>query len=179
MKIREPNSIMSECSRPPRYSSRELPPYSYVTGQFPHPIRDAAGHSYGHLPETVEPIDESNWRTNAAWLWAIDLFNQGFFWEAHEAWEGLWHAAGRRGVTADFLKGLIKLAAAGVKHREGRPEGVRRHTARAIELLSPSRGQVVFGVAVDPLLAAAKRWNQTGQIEGQTVVVLPERSGSE
>ena len=36
---------------------------------------------------------------------------------------------------ADFLKGLIKLAAAGVKLREGNPRGVKRHAARAGELL--------------------------------------------
>ena len=54
----------------------------------------------------------------------IALFNAGYYWEAHEAWEGLWHAHGRDGPTADVLKGLIKLAAAGVKVREGRPHGV-------------------------------------------------------
>ena len=47
----------------------------------------------------------------------------------------LWHAAGRTGATADFLKGLIKLAAAGVKVREGRAAGVRRHAERAVDLL--------------------------------------------
>ncbi|TGQ49534.1 DUF309 domain-containing protein, partial [Mesorhizobium sp. M1C.F.Ca.ET.210.01.1.1] len=25
--------------------------------------------------------------------WGIDLFNHGYYWEAHEAWEPLWHAA--------------------------------------------------------------------------------------
>jgi predicted metal-dependent hydrolase len=169
---------MSDLVRPPRYSARQLPPYSYVTGQFPHPIRDPAGHSYGQLPESVTTLDESNWRTNPAWLWAIDLFNRAFYWEAHEAWEGLWHAAGRRGPTADFLKGLIKLAAAGVKHREGRPEGVRRHAARAIELLSPSRGRVVFGVTVDALLTAASYWTEIGQLEGQELSIWLQSGGA-
>lgn len=59
------------------------------------------------------------------------MFNAGYYWEAHEAWESLWHAEGRRGATAEVLKGLIKLAAAGVKVREGRPNGVRTHAARA------------------------------------------------
>jgi hypothetical protein len=35
---------------------------------------------------------------------------------------------------ADLLKGLIKLAAAGVKAREGSSDGVRRHLLRAAEL---------------------------------------------
>jgi hypothetical protein len=144
---------MNDPPNPPRYTSRELPRYSYVPGQFPHPISDAAGHSFGHASEVVTPLDESNWQSNAAWLWAIDLFNQGFYWEAHEAWEVLWHAAGRRGPTADFLKGLIKLAAAGVKVREGKPEGVKLHTARAKQLLESSRGRVVFGIGVAGLLA--------------------------
>ena len=43
-------------------------------------------------------------------------------------------AEGRTGKVADILKGLIKLAAAGVKAREGKPAGVRRHARRAEEL---------------------------------------------
>ena len=39
-------------------------------------------------------------------------------------------------MVADFLKGLIKLAAAGVKSLEEKPTGVTRHTDRAMELLS-------------------------------------------
>ena len=57
-------------------------------------------------------------------------------------WEGLWHACRREGVTADFLKALIKLAAGGVKLREGRPEGLRRHAARAAELLEQVRATI-------------------------------------
>jgi uncharacterized protein len=152
---------MIDSPQPPRYTSRELPPYSYVPGQHPHPTSDPDGHSYGHAPERAEPMSDANWRHNETWLWAIDLFNHGFYWEAHEAWEGLWHAAGRRGPTADFLKGLIKLAAAGVKAHEGRPEGVKLHAARAAELLEPSRGRIVFGIAVDGLLTEAHRLRET------------------
>jgi hypothetical protein len=67
-------------------------------------------------------------------LFGIDLFNHGFYWEAHETWEQVWISCGRAGREADFLKGLIKLAAAGVKLREGRPIGVQRHASRAREL---------------------------------------------
>ena len=76
------------------------------------------------------------WENSAAYLWGIDLFNHGYYWESHEAWEALWHAAGRRGTTADFLKGLIKLAAAGVKAREGNRDGIGRHARRAADLFS-------------------------------------------
>jgi hypothetical protein len=72
-------------------------------------------------------------------LRGIRLFNEGYYWEAHEAWESLWHAHGRRGATAQLLQGLIKLAAAGVKAREGRIAGVRTHASRAAALFDRAR----------------------------------------
>ena len=107
-----------------------LPPYSFVPGHRPHPVSDPAGHSFGTAPPTPPEFDPAAWATNRTYLYAIDLFNHGYYWEAHEAWESLWHACGRTGRIADFLKGLIKLAAAGVKVREGRPAGVVGHARR-------------------------------------------------
>jgi predicted metal-dependent hydrolase len=65
----------------------------------------------------------------------IALFDRGYHWEAHEAWELAWHSEGRRGARADALKALIKLAAACVKIRQRQPRGVRVHASRAAELL--------------------------------------------
>jgi hypothetical protein len=145
----------------PRYCPvRPLPPYSYVPGLNPHPTSDPRGHSYGHHEPAPQPLDETNYRDNATYGFAIDLFNYGFYWEAHEAWEALWHAAGRHGSTADFLKGLIKLAAAGVKAREGRAAGVRQHAERAVELFQDisagRKANVIFGLSLETLIEAAK-----------------------
>jgi predicted metal-dependent hydrolase len=149
---------------PDRYCpARPLPPYSYVTGLSAHPTSDPRGHSFGHAEPSAEPLDPSSWPTNANYLYAIDLFNHGYYWEAHEAWESLWHAAGRTGPTANFLKGLIKLAAAGVKAREGRAAGVRQHAERARELFqdvaaSPLAGDgLVYGLALADLNQAASQ----------------------
>jgi uncharacterized protein len=143
---------------PRYYPERPLPPYSYVPGLTPHPTSDPRGHSFGHAESVAQPLEEGSYERNAAYLYALDLFNHGFYWEAHEEWETLWHAAGRRGPTADFLKGLIKLAAAGVKAREGRQAGVRRHAERAGELLGSLRevedrpNDITFGLRLDRLL---------------------------
>src|SRR6202171_6004569 len=95
-----------------------LPPYSFVPGLFPHPVSDPRGHSFGqHFTAPALP-DPEKWSSNAPYLCGLDLFNHGYYWEAHEAWESLWHACGHKGLVADFLKGLIKLAAGGVKKRE-------------------------------------------------------------
>jgi hypothetical protein len=111
-----------------------FPAYSYVPGRSPHPLSDPHGHSFGAKSQRPEPPDPDQWRVCRPYLYGIDLFNHGYYWEAHEVWEGLWHACGRSGQTACFLKGLIKLAAAGVKVREGMAEGVQSHARRAIEL---------------------------------------------
>jgi len=88
----------------------------------------------------------SGWRVSSDYLFGIDLFNHGFYWEAHEIWEQLWIACGRSGQEADFLKGLIKLAAAGVKVREGRPIGVQRHASRARELFQLVSENMIAGL---------------------------------
>lgn len=114
--------------------NRPLPPYSYVPGKFPHPTRDERGHSFGRAePPCSMPANE-DWQSCEPYLWGFDLFNHGFYWEAHEAWEAVWHSCGRTGPLADLVKGLIKLAAAGVKAREGSADGVRRHLLRGTEL---------------------------------------------
>jgi hypothetical protein len=93
----------------------------------------------GHVPQTVIPLNDDAWQESGEYRYGIDLFNHGFYWEAHEAWESLWHAAGRRGPIGLWLKALIKLAAAAVKLREGNPRGVVRHARRSQELLQELR----------------------------------------
>ena len=173
---------------PPRYApAHPLPPYAYVPGHdLPHPVNDPRGHSYSNAPTDagdalnavarfadLPPDPASRCRVltvtlagNSDWLYAIDLFNGGWYWEAHEAWEGFWHALGRTSLEARFVQGLIHLAAAAVKIREGKPAGVSRHTQRARELLggaladpsgdhgeSPDDAAATLGLSPDSLAA--------------------------
>jgi uncharacterized protein len=150
---------MSEPVRP-RYSTRPFPPYSYVPGSgTPHPVSNAQGHMYGVREELQSPLDPAKWQASETYLYAIDLFNHGYYWEAHEAWEALWHAAGHRGQVADFLKGLIKLAAAGVKFREGNPAGVRRHLQRGQELLRSVNKKQFAGLDIESIIAQTDELN--------------------
>jgi uncharacterized protein len=140
----------------PRYAPAiTLPPYSYVPGHdLPHPVSDPAGHLYAVRDSAHEPpiaaamladlptVLHSRRRAlaatladNSRWLHALDLFNEGFYWESHEVWESFWNALGRTTPEALFVQGLIHLAAAAVKIREGKPAGVARHSKRARELI--------------------------------------------
>src|SRR5579862_4989072 len=104
-----------------------LPPYTFVPGQTPHPFSDPAGHSFGVVATAPPKLQPAQWEGNQTYLFGFDLFNAGYYWESHEQWESLWHACGRTGNVADFLKALIKLAAAGVKNLEGNAVGVKSH----------------------------------------------------
>ena len=117
--------------------SADLPRYTYVPASgTPHPIRDPRGHSHNKKSPAPLPLDCEAWAENRSYLWAIDLFNVGYYWEAHEEWERLWRATGADTTTGRFLKGLIKLSAAGVKVRENSLHGVRRHAASAGEVFA-------------------------------------------
>jgi len=103
--------------QPRRYSRRPLPAYRYTPGgSDPHPVRHPAGHSYNReLPNQM--LDPSRWQACETYLYAIDLFNEGFWWESHESLEALWQGSGPGSPVGRFLQGLIQLAAACLKRR--------------------------------------------------------------
>ncbi len=114
---------------------------------------------WGRQHPSVKAIEGDHWASCPAYLRGIELFNAGYYWEAHEAWEAVWHAQGRRGPTAEVLQGLIKLAAAGVKVRERRPAGVRAHAAGAALLFAQSRqkaGRYQLGLDLDLCIDRAR-----------------------
>jgi len=155
----------------------DLPPYAYVPGRSPHPVSNPAGHSFGKPVEPATCPPQEAWRESSEYRYGIDLFNRGYYWEAHEAWEAVWRGCERQSAAAEFLKGLIKLAAAGVKAREGRPEGVRRHAARAAELfalvqsrLDPATARY-FGLSFADLLAAAAQAKEAATLPDATADV--------
>lgn len=118
-------------ARPRLMPGRALPAYAYLPGgRFLHPVRDPDGHSFG---ETAAPVSDPSFASDA-FRWGADLFNHGYYWEAHEAWEPLWRAARRGDPRRALLKGLILMAAAGVKAREGKPAACTKHAGRAAAL---------------------------------------------
>lgn len=78
-KVYKSRSLMGRTSEPreiPRcVPDEQFPPYSYVTGRFPHPTSDPAGHSFGCTPEQPATPDPSRWDACRAYLYGIDLFN--------------------------------------------------------------------------------------------------------
>ena len=113
---------------PPRYQpQRSLPERAFIPGRGAKPALNT---------ERMPYLAAEHWRDNAAYLWGVDLFNHGYAWEAHEAWEGLWRAAKHDDTQATFVQGLIQCAAARVKACMGDREAAQRLLGRGLARLS-------------------------------------------
>jgi uncharacterized protein len=129
--------VHTENQIPRLLPSTPLPNYTHIHGSgTPHPFRDPKGHSYGRKFKNMKPLVAEKWAENRSYLSAIDLFNHGYYWEAHEEWERLFRVSVPDSPTGQFLKGLVKLSAAGMKVREYSIHGVRRHAASAGEVFA-------------------------------------------
>src|SRR5260370_8117576 len=68
--------------RPRWLPQKSFPPYAYLPGKKPHPVRDPRGHSYH-----VEPIPVAAEASldSVAFLWGLTLFNPGHYLQPHAA----------------------------------------------------------------------------------------------
>jgi predicted metal-dependent hydrolase len=71
-------------------------------------------------------VTPEDWRSSQDYLFGIDLYNAGFLWEAHEAWEGLWHVSKHDSTQANFIQGLIQCTAGCLKIPMGQARGMEK-----------------------------------------------------
>lgn len=149
-----------------------LPPYRFLGDLHPHPRTDPRGSLHG-APAPAPGLAASRWREDRSYRLGIDLYHQGYLWEAHEQWEAGFFAAGE-GPQRDLLQALIQLAAALIQSHRGRGAGVRILTAAVLRRLDaaaaalPHGGRICgldpralahdvarhFAAALDPAVAA-------------------------
>jgi hypothetical protein len=144
-----------------RYSVRALPPYRYLPGRAPHPTRDPLGHSFGRHAHPQIDFDPARWSECEQYLYGIDLFNLRYWWEAHEALEAVWIAAGRTTMTGLFVQGLIQIAAAMLKTELGHASGAARLADEGLDKLALG-GVRCLGIDVAALAAAVRSVLGTG-----------------
>lgn len=139
---------------PPRFiPDWPFPPYIFTPGINAHPEKEGG---YMHGKKLIsEPIDPLHPLQNQYFAYALDLFNYHYYWESHVYFEVLWNLHGRQGPIADFLKGMIKLGAAGVKFNLGQDEAANGHILRAQELLqeiSLQQGDQILCFSINEIL---------------------------
>ena len=139
---------------------------------------------YGESEVAPRGWKAEDWRENELYLFGVDLFNDGYWWEAHAAWEALWQTTGSE-ATARFLQGLIQIAAALVQERAGRAIGARRLASKGVarlrgllrELGAASGGRAFrfMGVDVDGFATVVERFFEPrgpGRAEGTVPPLL-------
>lgn len=164
-------------TNPTRYTDRDFPPYRFVPGETPHPTRDPRGHSFNKPQERFGGFAPEHWDTCHEYLYGIDLFNYRYWWEAHEALETVWVAAGRRTETGLFIQGLIQIAVAHLKWSQGFYDTARRMASDGLGKMKLVYG-VCLGIDVVPFRSGVKKYFAG---ETQTLItielVLPIRAG--
>lgn len=81
----------------------------------------------------------------------VRLFNEGRYWDSHEALEDRW-----RDTRSDFYRGLIIYASAFVHARRGNPNGVEAQLEKALRYLEPYPARY-HGLDLDGLREEAER----------------------
>jgi uncharacterized protein len=83
------------------------------------------------------------------------LFNEGKYWEAHEAWEAVWREL--EGPPRIYLQGLIQASAAFHLLGIGRRDPAQRQARAAVEKLSSVEAPDL-GFEIPGLLEKLKAW---------------------
>ena len=119
-----------------------------MPGLNPHPFRHPEGHLYtdGSAPTEAPWDPAAPWAQDREYLHGMDLFDQRYYWEAHEVWEAIWHQVERATPYSVLLQGLIQAGAFALKRHMG-------HERSAARLLEASTGRLE-AVARD----AGPRW---------------------
>ena len=114
-----------------------------MPGQTPHPTRTPEGHSYvegSPAGPALPDLNNSDPLACEQFLFGIDLFNDHFWWECHEAMEGLWHVAGRGSPAGHTLQAVIQCAAAHLKVLQGNFQGAHLLFAHAEQHVAWAEG---------------------------------------
>ena len=156
---------------PPRYTDRPFPAYRYVPGKAPHPTRDPEGHSYNKPVEKPAVFKTGHWQSCNEYLYGIDLFNHGYWWEAHEALESVWVAAGRQTETGLFIQGLIQIAVAHLKKFQGFHDVAKRMATEGLEKMKRING-IFLGIDVAALRRAVKVFYSTDRLSPVTIQLV-------
>jgi hypothetical protein len=96
----------------------EKPPYQPGHGSKPS------------LPEATTALTESSWSSHEIFQLGLLCHNRGYYWEAHEILETLWHL--QSGILKEFIQVLIQRAAAELKIQQGDPSAAHRLRTSAI-----------------------------------------------
>ena len=151
-----------------RYTDLPLPEWRCVPVHAAVPDRERLDPVTADVPER---LDAEAAARHPAFLFGIDLFNTGFFWEAHEVWEPCWMALAPNSRERTGCQALIQGANACLKLRLGWRKAFFRLNDEVSRLgREAAAGQsAVLGIALEPWRGAfddfARRLEEGAEID--------------
>lgn len=152
------------------FPERALPDEPYLPGIGQRPPE----------PDLHAPmLPAASWMANDAYLWGVDLFNAGYYWEAHEAWEAAWHAA-PDDTQKSYIQALVQYAAGMLKFVSGPKKTAAVLAERSLARLEGVKAEVeqpYMGCDLNGVLTVVRRMADGQVIEsGEAQLVLARRS---
>ncbi|RME05713.1 MAG: DUF309 domain-containing protein [Deltaproteobacteria bacterium] len=89
---------------------------------------------------------------------AVERFNGGAFFEAHELWEDLWRASS--GFPRDLLQGLVQISAGFVHAQRGNRKGALSLCAKGLGRLAPYPPSF-WQIDLDTFRREVAQWRET------------------
>ncbi len=127
-----------------RYSGLALPENAHLPGRHVHATGDLiAPDQTANL--CLEPCTQENWQHCEAYLYATDLYNHGYWFEAKSLW---WALAETTGTQSELLEALSHAANALLMRRMGWRSAVARSRGACIKLLANMPTNSYMGVDV-------------------------------
>ncbi len=138
----------------PRLTSLPLPRCRYV----PDVSSPGQRRFIRQFLSEILPAGRTEEAERVRFYYGADLFDVGFYWEAHEVWEPLWLASPSRSGERAFLHGLLLATAALLRAEVGKKTAAQRLALRA-----------------EAKLQEAMRWVSEASIGAGTFHPLTER----
>ena len=132
----------------PRYTDLPLPEWRCIPVHAAVPDKARLDPVTAGVPGRFAPEEAAR---HPAFLFGVDLFNTGFFWEAHEVWEPCWMALAPNSRERTACQALIQGANACLKLRFGWRKAFYRLTDEVVRLTREAGAgeEPVLGIALE------------------------------
>ncbi len=128
-----------------------LPSRRHIPGSGSEPDRPPLDRVKAGTPRSMRA---EIWREVPAYLYGVELYASGYFWEAHEVWEPVWLATRPSSRERHLMVALIQLANACLKLAMGQRNATLRLLQEVADRLAdcaPGAHDTLMGIDIDGL----------------------------
>ncbi len=153
-----------------RYTNLNLPLYRYIPGKGEHPNKLKDQIHIPEIPESITRFSDQTWKQSKTYLYAIDLFNHGYYWEVHEVLEKIWLKIGKTSPEGIFIQGIIQLSVALLKKSQLNKNGFKRLYDKSLPKILTQQS-VYLGIDIEKLINQFNIFTETEDISPPIIIL--------